>query len=81
MRLQRWQVSWAHKGFDFLDDVTIQEINGAHVHLGDLLKRCTKCERVMPLVDAFGQLRCMDAQATPVEYRSQAQCKVCRGER
>lgn len=67
--------------FDFVTDVTVQDVNGAHVHLGDLLKRCTKCMKVLPLVDGFGQLRCMDSKATPVEYRSQAQCKTCRGEK
>ena len=74
-------MSWAHTGFGFLEDLTMQDINGARIHLGDLLKRCTKCSKVMPLVDAFGQLRCMDAKASVLEYRSQAQCKTCRGEK
>jgi hypothetical protein len=72
-------VSWAHVGFGFLEDITMQDINGARVHLGDLLKRCTKCERVLPLVDGFGQLRKMTPEG--LEYRSQAQCKLCRGEK
>lgn len=67
--------------FDFVDEVTVQDINGARVHLGDLLKKCTKCGALKPLVDGFGQLRRMDSGATPTEYRTQAQCIQCRGER
>jgi len=70
----------SYGGFDFLEDVTVQDIGGVRLHLGDLLKRCTKCERVLPLIDGFGQLRLMDAKARPLDYRSQAQCKSCRGE-
>jgi hypothetical protein len=76
-----WPVSFSHRGFDFLDDVTIQEIGGCRVHLGDLQKECTNCRKLLPLIDGFGQLRCMDARARPLEYRSQAQCKRCRGEK
>lgn len=70
----------AYGGFDFLDDVTVQVIGGCEVHLGDLWKECTKCHEVLPLVDGFGQLRCMDAKAHPLVYRSQPQCRTCRGE-
>ena len=67
--------------FDFVEDITAQDINGARVHLGDLWKECTKCHDWKPLIEGFGQLRCMDSKATPLEYRTQAQCSECRGER
>ncbi len=67
-----------HGAFDFLQDLTVQTIGGCEVHLGDLLKACTSCGKVFPLVDEFGQLRCMDKTATPLVYRSQPQCKKCR---
>ena len=74
-------MSWAHRGdsFDFLSDVTFQDINGARVHLGDLWKECTSCFESKPLLEGFGQLRKMTPDG--LEYRSQAQCKTCRGER
>ncbi len=74
-------MSWAHKGggFDFLDDVTYQDIGGCRIHLGDLRKECTACGKLKPLIDGFGQLRLMDAKAKQPEYRSQAQCIQCRG--
>lgn len=76
-------MSFVHKGYDFpfLDDATIQTIGNCRVHLGDLRKECTSCHMLLKLVDGFGQLRLMSAEKRPLEYRSQAQCKSCRGEK
>ena len=68
--------------FPFMDDVTHQEIatEGAttiRIHTGDLFKRCTRCNKMMKLVEDFGRFRRMNPGGN--EYRTQAQCKTCRG--
>jgi hypothetical protein len=66
----------------FVDDVAAQELptNGAttvRLYVGDLYKRCTKCGDMMRLLDAFGRFRRMSPDSN--EFRTQAQCKICRG--